>query len=250
MKGSALIMDDWYEDSKACLFVAWESIKDVENYSNQAITKKESTYLPVLNVRVKNALENCRSPLDYAAVHIFETYCRGEYSSKKDLDKNRAAKPQFPITNDKKIFEEQMSKKFKNLNVLKPKTYEIIEKYQPYNDNEWLNDFTELINSSKHRKLEKQSRAVTTHIDNYLSLKRNIHFENVTIVGDAIGFSEGPSMQDELIEHLQKGDDPNVKMDIRYFFSDTGFPEYETLYKYYTSVNKIIEELAESLYIS
>ena len=54
-------------------------------------------------------------------------------------------------------------------------------------------------------------------------------------------------MQDELIEHLQKGDDPNVKMDIRYFFSDTGFPVYETLYKYYTSVNKIIEELAESL---
>lgn len=97
MKGSALIMDDWYKDSKACLFVAWDSIKDVEDYSNKAITEKESIYLPVLNVRVKNALENCRSPLDYAAVYIFDTYCRGEYSSEKDLKKMELLGPNFQL---------------------------------------------------------------------------------------------------------------------------------------------------------
>lgn len=161
---------EWYNDSIACLEVAKSLLLDIEEKQNEAMINND--VIPYLKVSIKNFLENCRSPLDYAANFIFDTHCRDKYTP-HELKK---MKIYFPKRNTKSLFEICMKSDFRGLNIRE--IINIFESAQSYNET-WFDDLTKLTNENKHRNLTNQKITNTTHIKS--GILGNFHLENVTI---------------------------------------------------------------------
>ncbi len=146
---------NWLKDSNACLSVSKETLEKLETLVPKSL--EDTNMIPFIKVYVKNTLENLRSPLDYSANFVFDTYCRDQYNSNSDIRRNCADRPQFPLNKSKTEFEKNMSKKFKNLSINNPDVYQLIESMQYYNGNKWLQEFNNLVNSNKHNNLSKQA---------------------------------------------------------------------------------------------
>ena len=72
---------NWYKDSLLCLNEAEEIIQQIEELEKNSIHDIE--LLERCKPKIKNCLENCRSPLDYISNYLFDTYCKENYTFKQ-----------------------------------------------------------------------------------------------------------------------------------------------------------------------
>ncbi|MFE4036181.1 hypothetical protein [Priestia sp. YIM B13489] len=158
-KNKDVFVIEWLDDSKACLDTAAVMIEEVEQLAQQSI--KDESAIPYLKVKIKNCLENCRSPLDYVANYIFDTYCRNNYT-KKELHK--FGKPYFPIRKTDSLFDICIRDNFRNLLNSRSDIVDILKSCQQFKNSTWLQDLTSLINENKHRNLTKQNDETHTTI--------------------------------------------------------------------------------------
>lgn len=159
---------EWHEDSIACLAVAQNNLIAIEKLQIQAM--HDPHLIPYLKVTIKNFLENCRSPLDYVANHIFDTYCKSNYTS-KELKKNKVY---FPVRPDKNLFYNSIKNNFRGFD--NKEIIQILDTCQPYHVN-WLSDLSKLTNENKHRNLTVQKTVDAALVHNGL-LSGNI-FQDV-----------------------------------------------------------------------
>lgn len=105
-----------------------------------------------LKVDIKNILENLRSCLDYIARDIHEKFISGTVS-----------RLYFPIRHTAGEFQQAITLDYGGLEQSAPDVYNIIEKFQPYNDR-WLGNFNRLNNDNKHEDLVEQRRTETKRV--------------------------------------------------------------------------------------
>lgn len=196
---------EWLNDAKACLNVAREMLVEAQELQEQAL--ENEIYIPYFKVKIKNFLENCRSPLDYSAQYVFDTYCKVEYTGKE----RKSKKPYFPIRATRKEFNELIASDFRKLLEKKCEIVKMWENVQSFNSSEWLRDLNRLLNKNKHRHLTKQNKLRTTHVP-HLQIGTNTFVNSIfkntgtDIVVNGQPFNFG---------------DPNFPDSIRYFGETT-----------------------------
>lgn len=111
--------------------------------------EENSEVKEVVKVKVKSAMENLRSCLDYCIHDIDE----------KILKKHRKVL-YFPYKDSKTEFKEVINKQFKGLRNKSPEIYSILESIQDFNNKNipWLGILCRRTNKIKHDKLLKQTR--------------------------------------------------------------------------------------------
>lgn len=214
-------------------------LEELEHDIQESI--KQPDLLPYIKVKIKNILENCRSPLDYAAVFVFETYCRNEYQSKKQMKKKKALKPSFVITDTPEKFEENMNNRFMNLYKNSRKIYNVFKKAQPFNGNPWLKHLTDLVNENKHRNLTKQEKNVATQINYYKDENGNTF---VNVFSDHNGIViDGVPIGQKILEALSRNQPVDATIWVEYIFTDLKLSVIDTLFNIYNGSLSIINEL-------
>lgn len=187
--------------------------------------------------------------MDYAAVYVFDTFCKNEYTSNRQKKNRWYEKPAFIITDDQENFKDEMYKKFKYLFENHSKIYNVFEKTQSFNGDPWLNDLTNLVNTSKHRHLTKQTKETTTKfsmqyagitINNATSISRN-DGTLVNINGTKVDLVN-PSPYDHLFS--------DTSVSVEYFFEVSEVSELSvlpTLHAIYIGTNLVITDLEKLL---
>lgn len=225
---------EWLDDSKACLDVAQTMLKELEGLIQESLIKPE--VVPFMKVKIKNCLENCRSPLDYAANYIFDTYCKSEYTE-RELKKK---KTYFPIRYQEKLFEICIREDFRKLPQKRPDIVEVLKKIQSFNGDPWLQNLTKLINENKHRNLTKQAKEQITTIKN--AQIGGIILENFTTVNVETPIQIDNTKVDFInpspLDHLF-----DASVQIEYFFEDIGLSVLPTLSRIYDNAYSLILEL-------
>lgn len=217
---------EWYQDSIACLEVAKILLDEVEEQQEAAIYN--SDVIPYLKVSIKNTLENCRSPLDYAANYISTLY------------PSRSGYPQFPIIRDSNKALESIEWALKctpDSEILK-----IIKESQLTKD--WMNDLTTLVNRNKHNNLSHHDITNTSHIE-YMNIGGN-HFYGSTFSGNGIDIQIGDKSftgAETLNIH------PGIKGDFsrKYYFKDLDKEVYPTLHEIVVAAEDVISRLYKFL---
>lgn len=235
--------EDWFNDSIACLNVSKNTIKYLEKLTQQAIN--DETQVPYLKVHTKNTLENLKSPLDYSANYIFDTYCRSEYVSNNEIRKNRANKPQFPLTDTKPKFQKEMDGKFKNLEQNQPEIYDLLKSMQYFNNRKWIKLLNKLVNDNKHNFLTKHAlkeygiQAKSLKLINGNTLTNIGAFDNGghNIVIDGIPFNEHTDPTHPYVV------DYEADFFYKFYFANTDNEVVETLHKIYEEIEKYIHQL-------
>lgn len=229
---------EWLDDSKACLTVAKTMLTELEELMNDSI--RNPNVIPFIKVKIKNCLENCRSPLDYAANYIFDTYCKSEYTERELKRK----KIYFPIRKQEPLFNVCIREDFRKLITKKPDLVDILKKFQSFNGDLWLQQLTSLINENKHRNLSKHVKEKTTHV-------KNIHYDGVTIgkletnaetplqIGDTKIDFINPCPYDYIYE--------KASVKIEYFFTDLNLSVIPTLEAIYKGSSSVILELQNAI---
>lgn len=197
---------------------------------------------PTLNILIKNYLENIRSSLDYIANYIFDTYCSSEYNP-KDLESIKRS-IYFPICKNEKKFNQIINKKFKGLS---KEFVDILEKYQPYKNNQWIKNLHEISNKSKHIELIKNTRVESGKV-NYLVDKNNnqlinVKFENCShaIVIDGVALTNKNTMNFPNIVNY----DGDIKAE--YYFKITNTPIISTLNDILSGSKSILDDFKKVL---
>lgn len=143
---------NWYDSSMACLDVAKQFINEIDTLSHESIKNKNlENRIMILS---KNCLENCRSPLDYAAYYVFMSYCSRYYDQSKIVNK----KIYFPIRADENEFNEYMERNFKNLKTNRHDIFDIFKNCQLFSGEGWLNNLSLIINANKHITIQDMPR--------------------------------------------------------------------------------------------
>ncbi|WP_058301773.1 hypothetical protein [Gorillibacterium timonense] len=164
----------WYEDSCACLEVAEASMNEI--LEKELASLENDDVVPFLKVSIKNYLENCRSPLDYVAGYIFDTYCREKYT-KKELS-GKYGRVYFPKKDTPDLLRVSIADNFRGLT--DHRLIKVFDSAQKYNTN-WLDDLSKLVNENKHRNLTAQTPVEQLHI-NHATFGTN-SLRGVTITG-------------------------------------------------------------------
>lgn len=229
---------EWINDSKACLETAQILLEEIEELTPETI--KDDFYIPYLKVKIKNCLENCRSPLDYAAHYIFESYCKTEYSS-RELRKH---KTYFPIRKTESLFDVAIRDDFRKLHQKRNDIVLILKQCQSFNGDPWLQHLTVLTNENKHRNLTKQFKEQTTHIKS--GQIGGITLNNVTMVnvGTPIQY-EGTKIDfvnQSPYDHLF-----DATVSIEYFFDDLNLSVIPTLSNIYRGAISVINDLEKKV---
>ncbi|MGC3791988.1 hypothetical protein [Priestia aryabhattai] len=117
-----------------------------ESYMEAA---KDDKIKEVVEVKVKNTIENLRSCLDYILHDIDECILR-----------NHRKVLYFPYKDTKNDFKQEVKIKFKGLRNKSPQIYSILESIQDFNnkDNPWLGVLCRKTNKVKHDDLLEQER--------------------------------------------------------------------------------------------
>ncbi|WP_394136902.1 hypothetical protein [Cytobacillus oceanisediminis] len=225
---------EWINDSRACLDIAELMITEIDEMMKETI--KHDDIIPYLKVKIKNCLENCRSPLDYAANYVFDSYCRMEYTP-KELKKFNVY---FPIAHKEVFFNSYIKDKYRTLSEKRPDIVSVFKNSQSFNEDKWLKHLPKLTNENKHRNLTRQTKEKTTHIAK--GQIGGITIENVTMIGDGIPIQYGdtaidfvnPSPYDHLFD---------ASVDIEYFFEELGLSVLPTLSSIHKGSSKVINEL-------
>lgn len=225
---------EWYDDSIACLEVAQYLLFEIEKKQHEAI--KDNNNIPYLKVTIKNFLENCRSPLDYAANYIFDTYCRDAYTP-HEIKKIRTY---YPKRNSKKLFDICIRDEFRGLK--NKQVVQIFESSQSFNV-VWFDDLTKLINENKHRNLTNQKIHNETHIKKGV-LGNTKHFENVIFSGNKYDFGAGDKSFSGF-ELNKVFNNLDATFGREYIFKDLNKNVIETLRPIVTEAKKVIISLRD-----
>lgn len=238
---------DWYRDSKACLNIAEQLIIEIENMTDETVKHKH--LIPYMKVKIKNSLENCRSPLDYAAQYIFNEYCRSEYlarEQKKPANKQLLTPNiYYPIRKNATAFDLAINKHFFILKNKNPDVIKIFKNGQLFENSEkpFLYHLNTLTNENKHRNLSTHKRnteALVSGSFNGITIK-NSTFKNVDsailINGHNINFVD-PSPYDHFFD---------TQVEIEYLFKELDLSVVPTLKDIHHGVSLIIHQLQETI---
>lgn len=236
---------EWLDDSRACLDISEMLLGKIEEMIPESI--QNAVLIPYIKVKIKNCLENCRSPLDYAAQFIFDEYCRVHFieKEKKKPEKKQNLDPNiyYPVRDSVAGFEQAINYMFFPLKETKPEIIELFKRGQLFSDpnNPFLHTLNSLTNENKHRNLTKHEKEQTTHV-------KNIRFNGVTI-GELIAVNTETPLQigDTKMDFIKPSrydhiyDEASVK--IEYFFADLKLSVIPALESIYSGANSIINEL-------
>lgn len=106
-----------------------------------------------LQIRIYDFLNHNRSILDYIAKEI-DAYCLQK--------KSKGRRVYFPIakkTETKTAFESNLQNSFPGLRDSEPDIYKYLIDIQHFNGNDWLPEFSYLVNENKHNELSPQTTA-------------------------------------------------------------------------------------------
>lgn len=201
----------------------------------------EEDLTPILKINIKNFLENIRSSLDYTANYLFDKYCISSYDQ-KELNKIKK-KIYFPILDNSDKFNKSISNKFKGL---PNDIISILEKYQPYNSNDWISNLVSIVNNNKHIELSKSIRTESGTIDYFEDMSGNIisncYFENVT---HAVVINGVPLSNNYANNPYVKSFSGNIQVD--YYFSITNTHIIDTLDKILNGSKSLLNDLVNIL---
>lgn len=200
-----------------CVYMGWRMsrIKDIRELISEidaflvdiSLTYKNAEVdfsidcLP--KVKVKNALENLRSILDYSALDIYEFLYPG-----------KAPKIYFPYKENKLSFDEAINKIFKKIEILNVDVYKAVESIQPHVfGSDTLVELCRFTNDNKHQNLTPQTKVaepVVRNIGGLVAFVRGggvVNFHSSTFNGQPIGKSSfvkiSANMSDEeILEQL------------------------------------------------
>lgn len=231
------------DHSRELLEINHELLQEIEMLYRDYIHLKEA---PVkLTVKVKNFLENARSPLDYAANYLFDTYCTKHIKDPNKIP-SRKRKVVFPIDDSEGIFQKSLKEKLDGLQHERPDVVSIIEKSQPFNSNLWIKRLRDLANSNKHVELTKQERKI---------LSRHIQIGGLSLIdcdfkdnGTDIMIDDTPINVDlETQLPMQSHPLMNTTALVDFYFKGRSEPVIPLLRQIYNGVSQIITELEEIL---
>jgi hypothetical protein len=234
---------EWVDDSYACLEIAEIILEEVDELIQESI--QHDDVIPYLKVKIKNCLENCRSPLDYVANYIFETYCKSEYTR----DELNRLNIYFPIRNlkyGKKQFEWVISNNFRNLRSKNPSVVTIFESKQKFNGQLWLSNLSYLINKNKHKNLTKNYKEHVGTINHYVEDQNGNVFSNNIVIGGnpSMGIVvDGHSLTDPSAVNNPYFKNLSATYYYDFLFTDLELPVTSTLKQIIEGVKKTINEL-------
>lgn len=237
---------EWLDDSKACLGVTQTMLEEIEVLIQESILNDD--VVPYLKVKIKNCLENCRSPLDYAANFIFHTYCKMNYSEKE----LKRLKVYFPIIipkegkDEKYEFDKSIKVNFKGLINSNPAIVEILESCQGFNTNTWLQDLTFLINENKHRNLTKQNRDIASHIRSYTDENNNSFVDIFSSNSNGIVMG-GIPLDEKILKARTQGQNVDATLLINYYFKELNKLVIPTLKDIYEGTSLVIKNLESTI---
>jgi hypothetical protein len=229
---------EWIDDSRACLDTSSVMLNELEELIAKSIQHEE--LIPYLKVKIKNCLENCRSPLDYAANYVFNSFCRMEYTP-KELKKFNVY---YPISRTEVQFNNFIKDKYKTLLIKRPDIVKTFKDSQSFNGNSWIEYLPKLTNENKHRNLTKQSKEKTIHIAN--GQIGGLTFENVTMVNVAVPIQIG-STQIDFINPSPYDNLFDATVNIEYFFEEINLSVLPTLKSIQFGTSIVINELEKTL---
>ncbi|MFH7833881.1 hypothetical protein [Bacillus luti] len=230
---------EWLDDSKACLDIAQIMLDEVEELIQESI--QHDDVIPYLKVKIKNCLENCRSPLDYVANYIFDSYCRMEYTP-NELKKFNVY---YPIAHSHSSYKNYINGKYRSLDTKRPDIVNVMRNSQSFGKDDWLKFLPKLINTNKHRNLTKQERKETgVHIHN-MTLQNGTFLQNVfssgnggaDIVINGTPFNSQNSHNHSSIESY------NAKFYVDFIFEDINKSVVPTLKDIHEGTTTVITEL-------
>ena len=170
----------WYDDSILLLNEAKEQLNDLKSIEFEAVRNED--LLNKAKPKIKNFLENCRSPLDYIVNDAVNTFKL----------KGKSKRIYFPITYNNKYFESTIFYSFEDIKNTLPELYSFFEKYQCFYGNDQSTGYlSHLVNNNKHQELSTQENSLVHHVEsmkiggNFFS---NCTFANCDIpvqIGDA-----------------------------------------------------------------
>lgn len=243
---------EWYEDSIACLNVAKKLLSDIEEKQSLSIT--DDTFIPYMKVDIKNFLENCRSPLDYAAQYIFVEYCKDGYlkkeNQKKKKEKRNNPRIYYPIRKNESSFATEIDRLYFPLQNSHPEIVTIFQKGQLFSspDNPSLHYLNELTNENKHSHLTKHERQLETNLRSYKDDRGNT-FTNVYSSNNNGFVINGMPIGDMSINVILEGKEINVTIIAEYYFKDLNKSVLPTLKSIYDHTNMVVNSLKETLFI-
>ncbi|KGI85394.1 hypothetical protein JY98_03830 [Exiguobacterium mexicanum] len=231
---------EWLEYSRACLNEAHQQLVEITNGVEELELAEELD--PTLRVKIKNFLENCRSPLDYSALFIFDTYCKTEYSP----EKLKHQKTYFPIRDNRNKFDGCIKKEFKGLKEKSPNVVSILLSHQPFKKgNSWLHNLSRLVIDNKHKNLTKSNR-----YENGVSAS-SITLINGNVLKNIVSFDNGGAnimIGDIPFDFKNADSHPYVKsFDATFYtvlrFDDLDIPVSKTLKEIYEGTCNVINDL-------
>lgn len=238
---------EWLKDSKACLDIAEIMLDEVEELIQESIQHED--VIPYLKVKIKNFLENCRSPLDYAANFIFIAYCKSNYKGEALKRRGRVYFPIIPKRLGKSSFYKQINEDWKGLRETNPKIVPILEDCQHFSTVPWLINLTYLINENKHRNLTKQRKEEKgVHVHNMILPGGNI-FNNVQsfgngghdIVINGVPFDSSTAQSHPHVNNY------NATFYVEFFFTDLNTSVIPTLKEIYVGTKRLINDLDKTI---
>jgi hypothetical protein len=237
---------EWFDDSIACLDVAENLLSDIEE--KQKISISNEGIIPYIKVDIKNLLENCRSPLDYAAQFIFDKYCRVDYLTRERKKKKPNFYPRiyYPIRKDKKLFDEEINNLYFVIKQEKPEIIDIFKRGQHFSSPEdpFLYNLNLLTNMNKHRNLTKQERQVGTNVNFYKDENGNT-FSNISSQNNNAFVIGGVPLGEKIIKAASQKQPVNATVWVEYFFKDLNKPVNHILKSIYEQTRLVINDLGK-----
>lgn len=201
---------------------------------------KEDEVPKRLTNKIRYFLTDIESSLDYIAFRIFNSYCTNHINP--DRLESKRKRVNFPLFDSKSWFDKRVDEIFPGLRLERPDLIGIFESRQPFikGKDYWLPIFNKLVNTNKHRELEKQQRKQTTHIA-YGELPGvtivNCTFENV---GAPISYND---IKIDFINKTPYDSNFIANTTVDYYFKNTQLSVLPTLYQIYDGASAVIEEI-------
>lgn len=223
----------WYNDSILVLDEAYEIIQNIDSLEKSSINN--AALLDKTKPKIKNCLENLRSPLDYVANYLFEIYCKDSYPESKLKD----LWIKYPITYKPGKFYGTLRSSFEGLEEKNNEIVKIMKSSQPFKQNDkWLGTLKDLVNENKHQHLSIHKNNKFIKIDNFSY--HGIQMENVTLENCGTALSLG-GIDYDLITSFPPGMDKNtVESRFKIYFEDLNAPVIATLHEIHGGVSTVI----------
>lgn len=145
-----------------------QDIKELLEHSKVEIENimKDSASGNIGKVKIKNALENLRSILDYNAVEISTAY--------KNKSGKKVKKAYFPYGKNGTLFKERINSLFPKIGKILPDIYKLIGSVQPHvSGDDWLYELCKLTNEAKHNGLTKTQtqKSISLRQGNFINIE-------------------------------------------------------------------------------